>query len=133
MTQPLPDITRIDFKVGNVDRKDNKVSGKRKNKFLFSCAYGVLYVYTFVRGAQKLLSTSTLCVVHCKSGVNYPLKRYFLHMTIYSVQSCYLTLFLYSCIKGSLIEMNEQLLSDPTLLQTQVLAVKQPHIATTQY
>ena len=32
LTNPDLEITSIDFQIGNVDRQDNKVSGKRKNK-----------------------------------------------------------------------------------------------------
>ena len=35
LTNPQPEITSISFNVGNVDRTNNKVCGKRKNKFSF--------------------------------------------------------------------------------------------------
>lgn len=75
LTIPQPEIASINFNVGNVDRTDNKVSGKRKNKLYFvDCVFNVLCYNYYIQGAQKLSPTSTLCVVHCVSGVNYYLK-----------------------------------------------------------
>lgn len=47
------------------------------------------------RGAQKLLPESVLCNLECEDGGVYPV---------------------YSCIKGKLVEINENLVEDPSLL-----------------
>jgi glycine cleavage system H lipoate-binding protein len=52
----------------------------------------------FKRGGQKLTPTSPLCIVHCHGDDN----KY----------------IIYSCVKGTLIEINERLLTKPQLLQT---------------
>lgn len=53
------------------------------------------------RGAQKLSPDSVLCYVECSDGSNYPI---------------------YSCIKGKLVEINENLVADGNLLVQKPMA-----------
>lgn len=71
-------IVKVDFQVStNVNRLDNKVSGKGK------------------KGAQHLQPESLICEVISSDGSKYSL---------------------YSCIKGKLVEVNEELVTKPQLL-----------------
>ncbi|KAB0802890.1 hypothetical protein PPYR_05076 [Photinus pyralis] len=49
------------------------------------------------RGAQKLMENSILCYIECEDGDVYPV---------------------YSCVQGKLLEINENLISNPNLLVT---------------
>ncbi|XP_067027676.1 protein Abitram-like isoform X1 [Acropora muricata] len=72
------ELLNVNFQVSkNVNRLDNKVSGKGK------------------KGAQQLLPESIICEVTSSSG------------NIYS---------LYSCVKGKLVEVNEELVCNSNLL-----------------
>lgn len=72
------ELSNVNFQVSkNVNRLDNKVSGKGK------------------KGAQQLLPESVICEVTSSSG------------NIYS---------LYSCVKGKLVEVNEELVCNSNLL-----------------
>ncbi|KAK3587839.1 hypothetical protein CHS0354_019707 [Potamilus streckersoni] len=70
-------IRSVSFTIGDVNRLDNKVSGKAK------------------RGAQTLTATSPLCEITCDDGEKFVVP---------------------AGMKGQLIEVNEQLLNNPSLL-----------------
>ncbi|OXB80225.1 UNVERIFIED_CONTAM: hypothetical protein H355_011585 [Colinus virginianus] len=72
----------------NCSRLQNKVSGKSKR----------IYVFFFPRmqGAQFLTELAPLCRISSSDGEEYTI---------------------YSCIRGRLIEVNENILSNPALLQ----------------
>lgn len=124
LTNPDLEITSIDFQIGSVDRQDNKVSGKRKNKLESLTAFWCVCIWSifcFAQGAQKLTPTSTLCVVNCNSDVKYKLYRYLYTAFIFPAASVPThTTCIYSCIRGCLVEMNECIVSDPTIIQRQV-------------
>lgn len=56
LTNPDLEIVSIDFHIGNVDRQDNKVSGKRKNKF-YSSALAMA-----IRKVWLILQSILFCV-----------------------------------------------------------------------
>ncbi|NWZ49182.1 F206A protein, partial [Haliaeetus albicilla] len=82
-------IKSINYQISaNCSRLQNKVSGKSKR-----------YVYMFIfqmQGAQFLTELAPLCRISSSDGEEYTI---------------------YSCIRGRLIEVNENILSNPAILQ----------------
>ncbi|XP_076055861.1 protein Abitram-like isoform X1 [Oratosquilla oratoria] len=70
-------VTKVNFDVGEVNRLNNKVSGKAK------------------KGAQPIRHFSPLCILTCSDGSEYKIK---------------------AGIRGKLVEVNEELLTNPQLV-----------------
>lgn len=89
-------IKKIDFQVDKeTNRLSNKVTGKKKHVCL-----SLLYIQPFknfftLQGAQNLNENSILCRLICEED------------RVFTV---------YSCIKGMLVEVNENLIEKPQLL-----------------
>ncbi|NWV00910.1 F206A protein, partial [Upupa epops] len=83
-------ITSVNYQISaNCSRLQNKVSGKSKRK--------CMYVFIFqMQGGQFLTELAPLCRISSSDGKEYTI---------------------YSCIRGRLIEVNENILSNPTILQ----------------
>ncbi|NXY86650.1 F206A protein, partial [Alcedo cyanopectus] len=82
-------IKSINYQISaNCSRLQNKVSGKSKRS---------VYMFIFqMQGAQFLTELAPLCRILAADGEEYTI---------------------YSCIRGRLIEVNENILSNPTILQ----------------
>ncbi|NXR61301.1 F206A protein, partial [Rhadina sibilatrix] len=81
-------IKNINYQISaNCSRLQNKVSGKSKRTCLFIFQ---------MQGAQFLTELAPLCRISSSDGEEYTI---------------------YSCIRGRLIEVNENILSNPALLQ----------------
>ncbi|NXT04166.1 F206A protein, partial [Prunella fulvescens] len=81
-------IKNINYQISaNCSRLQNKVSGKSKRTCLF---------ISQMQGAQFLTELAPLCRISSSDGEEYTI---------------------YSCIRGRLIEVNENILSNPALLQ----------------
>lgn len=111
------DVTKVNYRVNErLDRTENKVVGKRK------------------RGAQWLNPLSPLCIISCSDGSEYTAYRWKTLMikvktinrqTDRQTRGCskpvvHLTCVLCSCIRSSLLEINDQLLVSPNLLKEAV-------------
>ena len=90
-------------------------------------ALKVKYVHTFMHlnkyaleGGQKLTATSPIAIVHTKDNKKYVLYRYYTTCTCMHSHILIYNTVHFSCLKGMLVEINDQLLKDPQLLQTEV-------------
>ncbi|NXX85355.1 F206A protein, partial [Urocolius indicus] len=82
-------IKSINYQISaNCSRLQNKVSGKSKR-------HGYLFLFQ-TQGAQFLTELAPLCRISSSDGEEYTI---------------------YSCIRGRLIEVNENILTNPALLQ----------------
>ncbi|KAG5047984.1 hypothetical protein JHK85_009087 [Glycine max] len=94
-------ITAVDFNVGKSDRSGIKVTGKRKKLLHLLLLIGCV----FMQNAQHFESNTALCKISTKND----------------------TYIVRCCVKGSLLEINQQLIKQPELLN--VSAGREGYIA----
>ncbi|NXJ06127.1 F206A protein, partial [Odontophorus gujanensis] len=86
-------ITGVNYQISpNCSRLQNKVSGKSKRRWIIRNNV----FFSCMQGAQFLTELAPLCRISSSDGEEYTI---------------------YSCIRGRLIEVNENILSNPALLQ----------------
>lgn len=75
-----------------------------------------------IQGGQKLTRYSPLGFLHTTTGHKYVIYRY-VYLHTYTHIHIHDTMFVCSCIKGILLEINQSLLTDPNLIINKVCVV----------
>lgn len=133
-------IKNIDYRISDgCSRLNNKVSGKSKRVSIGSSAYCHAFIsdllfcskYTneLLQGGQFLTEFAPLCRITCTDGNEYtifrwvaipaPITQKFSWILIFCLVSNLIGIS-FSCIRGRLLEVNEEILKRPDLLLEKV-------------